>query len=542
MLSISQIENTLESLLEGPFADRGTFPEQEFLDAAAQSLGASEPADRARSDKETGLLLRSRNDFFISGDLVYSKQAFFQDAEFLVTPSDIELEKAILFPGAAFLPFCSDEVFSDEFELAGADGTQYPVIQTQCRFRDAAPAYLMLGASGVIDHLSAESESNRQAMKRSSDLDSAEFQLSAFDLSGFYRGQEFAHGDALVIRVTSWRDCRFAVRIRRKNEEPGEDAKREYVRDLENALLRVCETERDYLEIPQQIAEAYLFAFENGHDLRKRPVLSLEEYRHRMSEIGIRRDGGEWLLVPVDELDTPGQFDQSLMQARRQSDEALREHDSCACGHDHHEHAGADKRLHHENGKALSVDADLTPDQFSISGGALDSIDAILAELDAPVNSVELGAMIFDALANGEENFEDFRAHIMDFLELKFADDAQETAFLNFLEDNWEMSGEMFNPHQDMNRAPLRARLLELTNARIELSRLLLERAKGKALPEAAAETLKRLHQDILDTLGILNADNEVTDDQFEQLELRVGDIEDAWDDFTEKVTPDNGD
>lgn len=536
MLSLNRIEETVENLLNTRFAESISFPEQELADAAKTALNAAGSKDDAhRVEKETELILRAHDDLFVSDGKVYPKNVFFRGMEFRVVPSAAELEKAVLFPGAAFIPFVSGELFTDDFELTDEDGEQLPAVSVSARFSEIAPAFMMLGHSGIIDHLSAESEENRMALKGASSLDTVPVRVTAFDLSAFYRKHEFNEGDALVVTVKDWSNGEFSVRLQRGKEIPSEDRKKEFVHDFEQALTRVCETERDYMEISQQIAEAYLFAFEDGHDLRHRPELSLEEYRKRMNEIGIRRDGADWLLVPVDELDTPGQFEQSLLKIRAEHDAKIGEDGHhCSCGHDHgHDH----DHEHGHNEPETTLDPDISPDKFSASAGTMESIDAILAELNAPVNSVELASMIYDAMANGEEQFEGFRARTMDFLDLKFADDAQECAFINFLEDNWEISKDYFNPHEDAFRAPLRTRLLDLTNDRIETSLQLLERYKKTGVPKETAEKLASIHRDIVETLSLLNSDVNLGEEEaYEDLELRVGDIEDAWDSFTESL------
>jgi len=46
---------------------------------------------------------------------------------------------------------------------------------------------------------------------------------------------------------------------------------------------------------------------------------------------------------------------------------------------------------------------------------------------------------------------------------------------------------------------------------------------------------MKDFHARILNTLGLLNADRALPEgEEYEQLELRVGDIEDAWDELEE--------
>lgn len=536
MVNLNCIEEVIEDLLADRFAEKISFPADELADAAISTLLVKDQEDIKRVRKECELILRAHDDLFVSGEKVYPKDTFFNGTELRIVPTGHEIEKAILFPGASFIPFCNNELFSDEFELKDQNGNILPVMEVQSLYGDLLPSFLMLGPSGIVDYLSAESEENRMLLRGAKTPDGLSFRLSAFDLSNFYRDNSFQSGDALIIRIEDWSEGKFRI-VRVERESVAEEEKSRFVRDFEHALIRVCQTERDYMEIPEQIAEAYLFAFEDDHDLRKRPVLSLEEYRLRMNEVGIKRDGSEWLLVPADDLDTPGQFEQSLLRSKAEQDAKMQE---CDCGHDHehdHEHCHCHDHKHDEKktDDGRTLDPDLDPNNFTISGGTLESIDAILAELNAPVNSVELGAMIYDSLANGEDSFNGFCSRIMDFMELNFVDDAQEAAFLNFLEENWEMAQEYFSPTEDAMRAPLRTRLLDLTKMRIEYSVRLLERYKGKenALPKKTVTALANIHRDICDTLAILNSENHIGDDaEYEQLELRVGDIEDAWDDL----------
>lgn len=498
MLSLNRIEETVENLLNNSFGEQFSFPQTQLADAAIHALHTSSPEDASRIRRETELILLARDDFFLSDKTVYPLNVFFRGTSFRVVPSAAELNSGILFPGAAFIPFCSGELFPDEFILTDDSGkTSFPVVRRNLPFSDAAPAFTMLGRSGIIDHLSAESENNRLALQNASSLEEMDVDLSAFDLSAFYRKNQFQKDDALIVRVDDWKNARFSIRIRRAADAPDKNQRQSFIRDLEQALLQVCERELNYTDIPHQIAEAYLIAYENGHDLRNRPDLSPEEYRTNMSEIAIRRDSSEWLLVPADELDMPGEA-----------------------------------ALQSATGEKEKIIPGITADQFSASRGTLESMDAILAEINAPVNSIELDAMIIDAIANGEELFDSFRARITDLLNPKFADDTQETAFLNFLEDSWEVGKEYFNPNMDAARAPLRARLLDLTQQRIDLSFRQPEQIKSAA-NFSPAENPRNIRRDILETLALLNSNSALNDDaQLEQLELRVGDIEDAWDDF----------
>ena len=61
-----------------------------------------------------------------------------------------------------------------------------------------------------------------------------------------------------------------------------------------------------------------------------------------------------------------------------------------------------------------------------------------------------------------------FSYRVFDFDKLNFADEAQKTIFLNFLEDRFEHFSENYNRFLDEEKAPLRSRILELVTARSE--------------------------------------------------------------------------
>ena len=115
-------------------------------------------------------------------------------------------------------------------------------------------------------------------------------------------------------------------------------------------------------------------------------------------------------------------------------------------------------------------------------------------------------------------------------------DEAQEAAYLNFVEELWEQTFEHYSHNMDSLRAPLRARLLELTDARIELSAAVLAR-RNATLPPNLREQMVKLHRDVLDTLFVLDRDAVIEEEDIENLELRVGDIEDDFELVSDQIT-----
>ena len=163
-------------------------------------------------------------------------------------------------------------------------------------------------------------------------------------------------------------------------------------------------------------------------------------------------------------------------------------------------------------------------------------MDAILAERNAPLDPVEVHSFLLDALANGVENFADFHTSIESLLGITFADEAQEVTFLNYLEDDWEVTREYFNPSFEADKEPYRRRLLDLCEQRVDLSVQLLQKFKNE-VPKNLARSLALFHRNVCETLAVFCSDAPLPeDDDLEQLELRIDDLESEWEELSDRL------
>ena len=518
-------EELAQSFLETR-AEAESFAVSELTAFIASNLGPAEETDRKRLNRDVELFLEGNNSLFYraGSDRCWCRGAFFKGAQFKVRPSALEIREGLLFYGARFAPFCSEDIFADEYNITDAGSElKYQPLVCPVHFGQVAKLFQMLGRSTMIDCIVADDADNYQVLQESASADQAQVKLTAFNFGAFFRKHHFTEGDAVIVTVRNWSTGSFTVEYVPAADLPPQEELSGWITDFEEGLIQAYEDYGEYLEIPDQIAHAYLCAFEQGHDLRRRPALSLEEYPALMRDITIRRDGPEWTLVPVDEPSVSGGYDDYEPE-----DEHEHEHDhdhECSCGHDHdHEHD------HGHEHKPLAAE------DFSASSGRIDTLDHMLEDLSAPLDYTEIYAMIQDDLANGQESAEEFVRKLIDFMGVQFADDAQEAAFYNFVEECWEDASERFDPVIEQTKTPLRTRLLELNSRRLELARTLVDRYKDSKIPKKLVEQMKDFHGRILNTLGLLNADRSLPEgEEYEQLELRVGDIEDAWDEFEEK-------
>ena len=128
-------------------------------------------------------------------------------------------------------------------------------------------------------------------------------------------------------------------------------------------------------------------------------------------------------------------------------------------------------------------------------------------------------------MENKPKVFDEFYRVHEAFFDLNFQDEAQKAVYLNFAEDIWEYVSEIYAHNIDALKAPLRQRLLEI-NTRCS------EAQKDHASEKKAARKLAELRQDIRTTLALLSTDAELEESAIEDLDLRIGDIEDSLDDY----------
>ena len=524
-MGTASLEELLESFLETR-AEAESFAVSELNAFAAANLPETgkDERERKRLHRDIELLLEGNNALFYRAgdDVCFNRSAFFKGMQFKIRPSALEIKEGLLFYGARFAPFCSEDVFADEYNLVSAgSGLKYQPLTCPVLFGQIAKLFQMLGRSTMIDCIVADDAGNYQILQNTSSSEKALVKLTAFNFGAFYQKHGFTEGDAVIATVQNWRTGSFVVEYAPQSSLADQSGISAWISDFEEGLIQAYEDYGEYLEIPDQIAHAYLCAFQQGHDLRKRPFLSLEEYPALMRDITIRRDGPEWTLVPVDEPSVSGGYDDYMPED---------EHDEE--GHEHHGHECSCGHHHDGDGKANPLRAE----DFSASSKRIDSLEHMLEDLSAPLDYTEIYAMIQDDLANGQESAEEFVRKLIDFMGVKFADDAQEAAFYNFVEDCWEEASEHFDPVIEETKTPLRTRMLELNARRLEMARILVDRYKESKIPKKLVDRMKDFHARILNTLGLLNADRSLPEGaEYEQLELRIGDIEDAWDEFEER-------
>ncbi len=507
----------------------GCFELDEAAQAVADAIGCDAGQEKDLLERVRTMLKDDHRLFEQDGHCAL-RTKFFNGARIKIVPSDFELANGILLPGDRFEAFNPCELSNDDFELY-APGAKDPVELTtvRCDFAKLAPYYILLGHGGMIDAFAAESHDNYLRMRSAKNLRNAMLDVPAFDLSDFYMQTNFRFGDFLIVTVEDAEEGKFSLEYRPAELDASNADKIEWIEQFETALIEVWRRNYNYITITEQLAAGFFYAYCDGNDLLSHPRVSFDEFHRNMIEVTLSNQDGETMIVPVDETNEPG------ADAHAPHDEHEHDHehgDACDCGH-HHAHGAHGGHMHGEHRDGAPKDGDPVPglsaSDFSASSGHLDSLDAILSDVNAPIGYIELYAFTLDAIANGVD-FNSYRASILGLIEHDFADDTQEVAFLNFLDENWEACNEIYHPGEDAPKAPIRARLIELDNARIAMTKAVLSGANEERIKRFTPR-VKHLHRAIIDTLALLNNEADLPEGpELEALEQRIEDIEDEWD------------
>lgn len=349
-----------------------------------------------------------------------ARQAFFRGAQFLVTPTEYELQHHILIPGHRFAPFCPENIFPSEVCLDDGHTTPAKTKTITIDLELAATYHTLLGAESMFEHFVADHQDNRELLSparvRSGE---AKIKLSVFDLHEFYRRTRFQVGDAIILTVENWNEGSFAF-----SALPSGDIDRErhnaWIASLGERVEEVIEDFANYLEIPEQFARAFFLA---GHALLSAPQAGIEDFYREYQRIQIAYEGGVSSMIIVDEDDESAPPEIGDYQA---------------------------------NG------------DLCISPNNISSLNDILKDIGSFLTQTEVEAFILDQIYHGELMFEAFFQRCFGSERISFNDDVQEAAFLNYLEDLWETRASAYNRFEDQDKGQVRARLVEIISERLD--------------------------------------------------------------------------
>ncbi len=441
------------------FHDNAQFTVQEIVDGMTAETPQQQRQFAEKLERE--LSVDDRFFFDLERKNFYSRQKFFHHAEFVITPTEFELDEGILIPGHRFLPFVFSEVFPSEITLRECGGKNLKTKPRTMKVSALIPYHLLMGIEQIGDFLVAEDpEHDIYAADASPDT---EVTITVFDLQHFYRETRFKQGDTLIARVLDWEkgviDFTYGSGGLRDHQKI-----KHWVNEYSLALEKVIADYESYFDLPEFLAWGYFYG---GKALFGPNSASLDEFSKLMERVEIRIEQGQSVLGLVEE----------------ESQQEI-------------------------------------PEDLLISTGETGSLESIMAEAGFPMTINELDSYMLDNCYNRELEFSDFYARCFGERRLSFADEAQEVIFMNYLEDRWEELSSRYNREPDEIKAPIRERILELTTERIDyLQSLTNMEIPADSMPKDEMKKLAKLSSHLNGLLCMLNSEKtELSEDEAENM------------------------
>ncbi|QSH41748.1 hypothetical protein P0136_06435 [Lentisphaerota bacterium ZTH] len=464
-----QLDSFLEVMLR--CADKKGFQVKDVLENIPESLDEDRDALELRIERE----LDGDNRLFknFETDRYFLKKHFFNGKTFLVTPDEIEIDNGILMPGHRFCIFCEEEIFPSEISLNTPGGTEVKTREFTHNVTELVPYHILMGSEQIFDYFIAENPANLDLLDQEKPADKVT--LNVFDMSDFYAANQFSTGDALIVRVCDWENGVFNFDYLSGSERRDKQVT-SWIEEFSGAVEKVIDTFENYLEIPDQLRWAYFFG---GSEMLSAESASLDEFYNRTDRIAIN-------------------FEEA-------------------------NHTVLSRKIAPD-----STEPEL-PENVGISKGRTGSLQAMLEDIGCTLKPAEIEAWMRMQCFNRNYDFEAFFRRCFGSEQLNFADDAQEAVFMNYIEERWEFLTANYNREQDVPKAGIRARILELTEERSDwLEELRSLDIDLSLLPQEKMDKLAETAIYLSEMLELLNSDEHSLQlDDADKLEAAIDDVAD---------------
>ena len=429
--------------------------------------------------------LRSRVERFVSSDenLFYNekwecctRKSFFNGIRFLITPDEWEISNGILFPGHRFVPFVPETVFPSTVSMK-TGGNAVAMKKLISPLGNCFHYHILLGSEQIFDFMLADDPANETLKTQAKRTDPVT--LTVFDLADFYREHDFLFGDALLCTVKDHARGEISMEYL-SGSNRGSQARKDYIKLMDDAAVKVWEEFQDYPDIPEQLAWMVYFAGNRGI-----PGASIDEFIAGSDKVQLRPEGDHAVLT--------------------------------VAGEDHHHHCHDDDCDCANEAGGIEL-----PDGLAISSGELDDPFKLLADAGVPLNSEELDGFMLDAIYGRETDFAGVQSRIFGNSAVDLPDEAQQAVLLNFLEERFEVLQENYNRADDEDKAELRSQIMEAVSRRIDYLTML--GASGNDPGDADKENIRKLAQvsaKLTEALKLLNHPG-FTPDRMEKENLEI--------------------
>jgi len=202
-----------------------------------------------------------------------SRRGCFEKAEFVITPSRLELLNGILIPGHRCIPFANPLVLPHRFKFIWK-GSPIPVTTTEASPEELYPYYNLYSEEFAPQYIARDNPANEDAYNADPYDDPPEVSIHTLDMRVIYRESSFVPGDRFAVRTLDWKDCRFELFKIGREEWPRAELDK-WIEAAERGFEDCFALLGPGASMEEQFAFAYWYG---GKRMRGVPAFSLEEF------------------------------------------------------------------------------------------------------------------------------------------------------------------------------------------------------------------------------------------------------------------------
>ncbi|MCF6177254.1 MAG: hypothetical protein L3J71_15970 [Victivallaceae bacterium] len=244
--------------------------------------------------------------------------SYFEGNEFLVKPTEEELEAGILYPGHRFMPFISSDIHASEAMLFDEE-RQLTTVEMTKPLNELMLYHSIFGEHGMLEYFFEDNEDNITAIQIGQ---IPEFTVKVMNMKDFYAQHNFAYGDAILIKVESYNEGRLSLRYHAAADEnaayKGNVLK--WCAFFGQGIAKTIEDNGVDMSMHDQLAATLLL---NADFLLKTPVLHIGGFLALSKEYSLKSLNGQAIIWDVDsepELDEDFGMDFEELEAMMDND------------------------------------------------------------------------------------------------------------------------------------------------------------------------------------------------------------------------------
>ena len=228
--------------------------------------------------------------FEFDGNMHYiHRKRFFKGKQFLIAPTEWEIEKGILIPGHRFFGLLSPTVLPTKVSLSIKE-TQIQTKKISLPFQQVITALLFFGKAKGLEYLVLDDKDNENKLLSDGDQfsepESVKVSVTAFDLQEFYNKNNFIMGDTILLTIEYWETGIYKIESAIKAKNLSNDIT-PWEEDLKSFLLDIFDIYGADIDAENQLAQAYYYSADehefdsDGFDLMDNPPMAFSSFFNR---------------------------------------------------------------------------------------------------------------------------------------------------------------------------------------------------------------------------------------------------------------------